>query len=242
MKKFDKDVSVVFPAYNEEGNIEASVLIAYSALTELVRKFEIIVVNDGSTDRTAELCLELAKRFDQVKVVSKIINEGYGYALRDGFKAARYGLIFFCDPDRQFDIFNIKDLLSYIDRYDIVIGFRKVRCDPLRRKVFSFCYNLLMRVIFKLKIRDINCAFKMFRKNVTDSITIESKHYFVNTEILVKARSLEFSVKEVGVSHFPRFEGKTKTRLSDMVRTVKEAGRFYRVSKPHYSGKKRDAQ
>jgi len=228
MRRFDKDISIVFPAYNEEENIEICILVAYHILKELVRDFEIIVVNDGSTDMTKEICLGLEKRLDNFRLISKEKNEGYGYALRDGFSAARFELVFFSDADRQFDIINLKDLLEYIDAYDIVIGFRKKRQDSLKRKFLSWGYNMLVRLIFNFYVTDIDCAFKIFRKRIFDKITIESQYYFVNTEILAKARRFGFSIKEVGVSHFPRYEGESKVGFLEIPITLKEIMRIYR--------------
>ncbi len=233
MEKFQKDISVVFPAYNEEENIEVCVLVAYHILKELVRNFEIVIVNDGSIDKTDDICRDLANRFPEVKLITKPMNEGYGYALRDGFKAARFGLIFFSDADRQFDIVNLKDTLRYIDKYDIVVGFRKKRQDSLKRKILSWGYNLIVRFLFDLNVRDIDCAFKVFKRGVFDKIAIESRRYFVNTEILAKARVLGFTIKEVGVSHFPRYEGESKVGFADIPRTLNELSRIFKSIHGH---------
>lgn len=228
MRRFDKDISIVFPAYNEEENIEICVLVAHSILRELVKDFEMIVVDDGSTDMTREICVGLEKRLDNFRLISKEKNEGYGYALRDGFSAAKFDLVFFSDSDRQFDIMNLKDLLEYIDEYDIVIGFRRKRQDSLKRKFLSWAYNMLVRIIFNFYVTDIDCAFKIFKKKIFKKITIESQQYFVNTEILAKARLFGFSIKEVGVSHFPRYEGESKVGFLDIPRTLKAIMRIRR--------------
>lgn len=228
MIKFDKDISIVFPAYNEEDNIEICIIVAYAILEEIVKDFEIIIVNDGSVDRTKEICFALAERFKKIKVISKDKNEGYGYALRDGFAMAKFDLVFFSDSDRQFDILNLKDLLKYIDDYDIVVGFRKKRQDSLKRRFLSKSYNSLIRMIFGLETTDIDCAFKLFKKKIFDNIKIESRQYFVNTEILTKAKKMDLKIKEVGVIHFPRFEGESKVNFSEIPRTLKELLRIYR--------------
>jgi glycosyltransferase involved in cell wall biosynthesis len=229
MKRFNKNISVVFPAYNEEENIEVCVLIAHCILKEIVDDFEIIIVNDGSTDATKEICDSLSRRFKEIRVISKERNDGYGFALRDGFGAARYDLVFFSDSDRQFDIVNLKDLLDFIDSYDIVIGFRKHRSDPLKRRFLSRGYNVLIRLIFGVSALDIDCAFKLFKKRVFDKIKIESQWYFVNTEILAKAAYYGFSIKEVGVSHFPRYKGESKIRITEIPRTMRELCRIYKL-------------
>lgn len=232
MKKFEKKISVIFPAYNEEANIEPCVLDAYNVLKQLVSAFEIIVINDGSTDGTRDICRRLEKSLENIMVISKNRNEGYGYAVRDGFAAAKYDLVFFSDSDRQFNISDLKNLLEHADGYDIVVGFRKVRRDSFGRKIFSAVYNLLVGLVLRLKVKDVNCAFKLFDKKVFEKIKIESKWYVVNAEILAKANALGFSIKEVGVSHFPRLAGRSKTRLADIFKTMKELIRIRRLL-PH---------
>lgn len=227
MKRFIKDISVVFPAYNEEESIEICVVVARAILKELVNNFEIIVVDDGSIDNTKNICQQLEQKFPEVKVISKTRNEGYGFALRDGFKASRFNLVFFSDSDRQFDIVNLKDLLPWVDEYDIVVGFRKNRQDSIKRKILSLGYNILAGTIFDLNIRDIDCAFKIFRKSIFKRIDINSNRFFVNTEILAKAKKIGYSIKEVGVTHFPRLEGRSKVGFKDIFWTLKEMKRVY---------------
>jgi dolichol-phosphate mannosyltransferase len=169
-------------------------------------------------------------------VISKAENEGYGCVLRDGFKAARFDLVFFSDSDRQFDITNLKDLLAHIDENDIVVGFRKNRQDSAKRRFLSWGYNTLVRFLFGLKVKDIDCAFKLFKKKVFDKIRIESKRFFVNTEILAKAKRYGFSIKEIGVSHFPRYEGQSKIGFSDIPRTLKDLIRIYRILNSNNAG------
>lgn len=227
MQRFNKNISVIFPAHNEEENIEICILTAHCILKELVNDFEIIVINDGSTDKTEQVCLEAAGKLSNVKVISKARNEGYGYALRDGFASARFDLVFFSDSDRQFDIVNLKDLLRDIDEYDIVIGFRKKRQDTLIRKILSRGYHVLAHALFQIHVKDIDCAFKLFKKKVFDRISIESQYYFVNTEILAKARLYGYRIKEIGVSHFPRYEGESKISFKEIPRTIREVIRVY---------------
>jgi len=227
MQKLDKDISVVLPAYNEEESVAACVSAAHSLLKELVRGGEIIIVNDGSTDRTGEISLGLAKRFDTVKVITKEKNEGYGAALRAGFKAAKFDLVFFSDADGQFDMAEITKLLKFIDDYDMVIGFRERRRDPLSRKFISFIYNLMIRSLFGLKVKDINCAFKLFKRRVVDDIVIRSDRCFVNAELLLKAGAKGISIREVSVRHFPRHCGRSKVGHREILRTMWEFRRSF---------------
>jgi len=231
MERINKEVSVVFPAFNERESIEACILVAHCALKEMVKNFEIIIVNDGSTDGTGDICESLAKKLGNIKVIDKKVNEGYGFALRDGFRAARYELAVFLDADRQFDIFNLKDLLRYADSYDVVVGYRKHREDPLQRKIFSFGYNMIIKLLFRLDVRDINCAFKLFKKDFLDKIELKSRQYFINTELLAKAKVMGKKVKEVPVAHFPRYEGVSKVGYSDIPRTLREIANIYKSTR-----------
>ncbi len=230
MEKFSDDkISIIFPAYNEEENIEKCITTAYDILKEIVSDFEIIIINDGSQDNTGEICLDLAKRLPKIRIISKEKNEGYGQALKDGFRNANFNLIFFSDSDNQFDISDLKGFFKYIDTYDIVIGYRKTRTDPFIRRFFSRSYNLLVKLVLNIDITDTNCAFKLFKKHIFDKITIESKSYCVNAEILAKAKMFNFSIKELAVSYFPRYKGKSKIRLLDIPITLKEITRIVKT-------------
>ena len=226
-----KKVSVVFPAYNEEESIESCVVNAYNALSKIAEDFEIIVVNDGSSDRTTSICEELRSRLGKIKVITKQKNEGYGHALRDGFNNAYFDLVFFCDADNQFDLNDIEGLLEFAPDYDMVIGYRKTRHDSLKRKIFSWGYNNVIKLLFGLAVKDINCAFKLFRKELFTKINIESQSYLVNAEILVKGLTLGYTIKEVPVTHLPRVKGISKVSSQDIPKTIQGIVRLYRSRK-----------
>src|ERR1051325_8598779 len=175
-----KSLSVVFPAYNEAANIRAVVEDAYRTLPKLAPIFEIIVVNDGSKDNTGEICDDLAEQFSNVRVVHHPRNRGYGAALKSGINLARYDLIFFTDADRQFDLNEVAGLLEQSDSYDIVAGYRARRQDPPHRLLFAWGWNVLVRLVLGVKIRDIDCAFKMFNRRVFDRVQINSVGAMVN--------------------------------------------------------------
>ena len=203
-----KSLSVILPAFNEEANIRAVVEDAYRNIPKFAPIFEIIMVNDGSKDRTGEICDRLAEELSNVRVVHHVRNCGYGAALKSGIERARYGLIFFTDADGQFDLKEVAALLEQTDAYDIVAGYRARRQDPPHRLLFAWGWNILVRLVLGIRIRDIDCAFKAFNRRVFNSIQIQSVGAMVNTEIFAQASKFGMTVKEVRVSHFPRRHGK----------------------------------
>ncbi len=203
-----KSLSVVFPAFNEEANIRAVVEDAYRTVPKLAPIFEIIVANDGSKDRTGEICDRLVEELSNVRVVHHPRNRGYGAALKSGITLARHDLIFFTDADGQFDLREVAALLEQTDTYDIVAGYRARRQDPPHRLLFAWGWNILVRLVLGIRIRDIDCAFKAFNRRVFNSIQIQSVGAMVNTEIFAQASKFGMTVKEVRVSHFPRRHGK----------------------------------
>jgi glycosyltransferase involved in cell wall biosynthesis len=225
-----KSLSVIFPAFNEEANIRAVVEEAYRTIPKFAPVFEIIVVNDGSEDRTGDICDQLAEEFSDVRIVHHGQNSGYGAALKSGIKLARNDLIFFTDSDRQFDLKEVAALLEEADGYDIVAGYRARRQDPPHRLLFAWGWNILVRLVLGIRIRDIDCAFKAFNRHVFDSIQIRSVGAMVNTEIFSQASRFGMTVKEVRVSHFPRRHGKpTGGNVAVIVKAFRELIRLRRM-------------
>ena len=222
-------ISAVLPAYNEEENIETATTRMAEVLRALgLRDWEVIVVDDGSVDQTGAIADRLAAADpEHIRVLHHRPNQGYAQALKSGFTSARHQLIFFTDSDNQFDVRELKELLPLIESHDIVCGFRIYRFDPLTRLVLSWGYNLLVRMIFRIGIRDIDCAFKLFRREVFDKITIESKKFFVNAEILAQARHYGMRLAEIGVRHYPRPAGRSTVRPSHIFSTLKEIAQMW---------------
>jgi 1,2-diacylglycerol 3-alpha-glucosyltransferase len=218
-----QSISVVFPAYNEEENIGITVQQALDCLESIFQDWEVIVVDDGSRDKTSEVINELAKKEARLTIVRHPGNQGYGAALRSGIQKARKELIFFCDSDLQFRLNELLFLLIWIEQYDIVIGYRVKREDPWYRKLFALGWKILVRLLLGLKIRDIDCAFKLFRSAVFKEISIDAVGAMVNTDILVQAVRMGFKIKEVPVTHFPRPNGKqTGARLRVIFKAFRE--------------------
>jgi dolichol-phosphate mannosyltransferase len=213
-------VSLVIPAYNEEAGIRQAVREADRALARLAERYEILVVDDGSTDATGEVAAEAARRRPHVRVLWHPENRGYGAALRTGFEAARFDRVAFTDADCQFFLDDLAPLLSLTDRCPLAVGHRVNRQDTWRRRFLSWGYNTLVRGLLGTRVRDCDCALKVFRREVLAHLLPESRGFFVNTEMLTRARQLGYAVAEVPVRHRPRRHGRSTVRLSDIPRTL----------------------
>jgi len=221
-------ISIVLPARDEVANIVAAVERSLAVAQQLASRCEVIVVDDGSSDGTGQAVEALAKQHPNVRLVSHPTNQGYGAALRTGFAQARFELVFFTDSDNQFDVAELENFMPLMANYDLVAGFRINRDDPVIRFVYSWFYNRFVGILFGLRVRDVNCAFKLMRRQVAEQITIECNNFFVNTELLAKARRGDFRIAEVGVHHYPRTAGQTTVRLSDIPRTMGTALTMWR--------------
>lgn len=205
-----KEISVVFPAFNEQGNILKAVSDANLFLKKNFQKYEIIVVNNGSRDKTKPIVQKLQKTNKHIKLVNLTTNQGYGSGLRAGFTKAKYQLVFYTDSDNQFDIKEIKLLMPYAYKYDLICGYRKKRQDPQMRLITAGTYNLLINFLFGLWMKDIDCAFKLYNKKVFDTIKLHANTGLIDAEVLLKARKAGFSFSpQLGVSHYPRLVGAT---------------------------------
>jgi glycosyltransferase involved in cell wall biosynthesis len=204
-------LSYFFPAHDEEANIEGLVAEALDSLPGIAETFEVIAVNDGSRDRTQALADELtAAHPGVVRAVHHPTNLGYGAALRSGFAASRYELVAFTDGDRQFrveDLGRLTERLAAADHPDVVVGYRIRRADPLVRTLYARAYRLANRIFFGLKVTDVDCACKLFRREALEDIHVESDGAFFSAELLIKLRAAGRSVVEVGIPHYPRTAG-----------------------------------
>jgi glycosyltransferase involved in cell wall biosynthesis len=222
-------LSVVFPAFNEEANIKTTVECAREILPKLAIEWEIIVVDDGSNDATRAISDELAVHYAEVRAIHHPRNRGYGAALKSGILAARHDLIFFTDSDGQFDLQELEQLIRFADEYDIVMGYRAKRQDPPHRLLNAWGWNMLVRLVLGLKVRDIDCAFKLFQRSVFDHIQIRSVGAMVNTEILAQATSFGMRMREIEVTHYPRYHGKASgAKLRVIVKAFRELIRLWR--------------
>ena len=220
------ELSYFFPAHDEEANLEGLVAEALESLPALAERFEIIVVDDGSRDATPALADELAARHPEVRAVHHATNLGYGAALRSGFAAARFEVLGFTDGDRQFRVTDLGRLLEVLgrpDAVDIVVGYRLKRADPLVRTVYARLYRLANRILFGLRVRDVDCACKLFRRTALEGLRVESGGAFFSAELLIKLQAAGHRIAEVGVSHYPRVAGRpTGAKPRVILRAVRD--------------------
>jgi len=206
-------LSIVLPTYNEEANV-ANVGEEVSAVAQqLSLDYEIILVNDGSTDRTGEIAREMAQRIPSFRLVSHYPNRGYGGSLKAGFAAATKDLITFVPADKQFVFREIDRFLERIAEADIVCGYRANRQDNFIREFSAFGWNMLVRLLFGYLCRDIDCGFKLFRREVLEHVTIVSDGAMIDTEFLAGAAVRGFRIAEVPVTHLPRVAGEATGAL-----------------------------
>jgi len=200
-------LSIVLPAYNEEANVESAVEQVSAVAQRLGMDYEIILVNDGSIDRTGEIARELRDRIPNFQLVEHYPNRGYGGSLKAGFAAASKEFIAFVPADNQFDFGEITRLLERIEEADIVSGYRANRQDRFIRKLNAFGWNMVVRLLFGYLCRDIDCGFKLFRREILERVTLVSDGAMIDTELLAGARARGLRVAEVPVTHLPRTAG-----------------------------------
>jgi glycosyltransferase involved in cell wall biosynthesis len=222
-------ISVFFPCYNEQENVGRTTEKALAVLEKLSTDFEVIIVNDGSSDNTGRIADEIAGRDNRVKVVHHEVNLGYGAALQSGFKAATKELVFYTDGDGQFDISEMPPLLKLMEQYAIVSCYRLNRQDPVVRKINGWCWTKLVCLLFGMKIRDIDCAFKLYKREIFDNIELSSTGALIDTEILARATRKGYSIVQKGVYHYPRTAGEQSgASLRVIFRAFKELFQLHR--------------
>ncbi len=237
--RYDVALSVFFPCYNEEGNVERVTRNAVAVLSGLVREWEVIIVNDGSKDKTAEIANRLAAEIPNVRAVHHATNGGYGMALRSGFAAATKPLVFYTDGDGQFDMNELPRLLDLRDKADIVSGYRSQRQDNLMRRLNAKCWGFLVQRVLGFRCRDVDSAFKLYKREIFDRIQLKSTGALIDAEVLARAAHLGYTITTTPVTHLPRVAGsQTGAKFSVILRAFKELLRLRRDIKSTPAGKR----
>lgn len=224
-------LSVFFPVYNEWENLTDVVDRTVQVLEQspYISEYEIILVNDGSTDGSDALAELVARNRPCVRVIHHPENRGYGEALKTGIAAARKEYVFFTDADLQFDIVELNALLAHVPQYPVVVGYRAPRRDPFMRLVNAWGWKVLNRMLFGLRVRDIDCAFKLFDRELIQGIKLTSHGAMISAETFIRLNRQQVLIKEVPVSHLPRRRGSpTGARFSVIVRAFREMIALYR--------------
>jgi glycosyltransferase involved in cell wall biosynthesis len=222
-------LSIVLPAYNEELNLEVMVERCLEIIPRITSMpFEVVGVNDGSSDQTGPRLERLAARYPLVKALHHPHNLGCGQALLTGFRHTRYQCIFYSDADLQFDLGDLQRFLPYVADYDLILGYRLARQDPWHRRLFAYSWKRLLYLLFHLNVRDINCGFRLIKREVLAPMEIESMGAMFFAEFLIKAISGGAKYIEIGVNHYPRGSGKpTGGNPRVVARAFKEMFRFF---------------
>lgn len=230
MKSFKPTISFFCPAYNDEKNIPILIPKAIKVFKKISSKFEIVIVEDGSPDRTSIVADELAKKYKPlITVVHHRQNQGYGAALKKGFlKARKYDFVCYTDGDLQFNVADYAKLVPFLEDYDAVVGYRRKRSLSRQRLIQTLVYNFLVRILFSTRAKDINCSMKIVKRSVIDKIHLTSTSPFLDAELLINLQRKGIKIKQVEVSHYNRrfgeaSGGKPKVILS----TVKDMFNFW---------------
>jgi len=201
-------LSVFFPAYNDEKSIGRLVDDAFMILPEISKKYEVIVVNDGSMDKTAQVLKKLARKYKNFKIVTHEKNRGYGAALKSGFKNAKGDFIFYTDGDGQYDVKELPDLVEKIDEgIDLVNGYKIKRSDSWLRIIFGQIYALWVRLLLGIRFADVDCDFRLFRRRILGKITLTCDSGAICAEMLAKIQKEKGVIASVPVHHYPRRYG-----------------------------------
>jgi glycosyltransferase involved in cell wall biosynthesis len=233
-------LSVFLPSHNEEGNVERVVRSWTAELPRVAEDFEVIVVDDGSKDRTGEIAERLAKEDSHVKVVRHPVNRGYGGAVISGIRAATLPYVLLCDGDGQFDPADIERLTPFVPEYDVVAGRRVRRADHLMRRINGKAWTTLVRVLLGITISDIDCGFKLFKREKLDGMELRAHGAMISTELMARLAGRNAKVKEVDVGHLPRLTGEQSgANLKVVARAFKELMALYRELRAERKGRKK---
>jgi len=223
-----KSISIFYPCFNEEKNIPIFVNQALKVLPQIALRYEIIIVNDGSRDNTLKVAQKIVADNSVVKIVNHKQNRGYGAALKSGFKASKFDWVFFTDGDLQFDLNQLQEFLPFTSKYSVIIGYRKTRAEGFRRALNAKLFKLFVDILFRLHVRDIDCAFKLIKKDTLNNISLVSDGAFISSEILYRLKKKGYKFKQLPVDHFARqFGNPTGSNFKVIVKALTETIMLY---------------
>lgn len=221
-------LSLFFPCYNEAENVGSMIEQAVKVGEDYGTDYEVVVVDDGSRDESARIVERYSEKNPRVRLVRHEQNRGYGAALRTGLSSVRKDVVFLTDGDNQFHLSDIDKLFSKIDGCDVVAGFRIVRQDKALRRLNGFLWTQLNKALFGLPVRDVDCAFKLFRRKVLQGLELKSDHLLIHAELLARLKKKGAKIEEIGVPHYPRTAGQaTATKPGAVLKTFAELFRLY---------------
>ncbi len=221
-------LSIFFPCYNEEQNVQTMIEQAAQVGNDYGIDYEILIVDDGSSDRSVKMIQDEAKKNSHIRLIQHPKNMGYGAALRTGLANVKKDLVFLTDGDNQFRLAEMEKLFSKIDSCDVVVGYRISRQDKAHRRLNGFLWTQLNKILFGLPVRDVDCAFKLFRKKTLEGLELKSDHLLIHAEILARLKKKGYKIEEIGVTHYPRTAGKaTATGVTRILKTFKELFGLY---------------
>lgn len=218
------ELSLFLPAYNEAENIKKTIGDVDKVLKKVAKKYEILVINDGSRDNTGEIVKKIMKTNKHVRMITHDPNRGYGGAFKSGLYGSKMQLVSFIDSDGQFDYSEITKFFPLLENHDLVIGYRLDRRDPFNRKLNAYIWKLWVFLLFGLWVKDIDCAFKVIKKPVIDSIKLTTESALTSAEFLIRVKQQGYKLAEVGVHHYPRAAGsQTGANLKVILRAFRQS-------------------
>jgi glycosyltransferase involved in cell wall biosynthesis len=225
------NVSVFFPVYNDEKTVEIVFNKALRVLQESANRYEIIIVNDGSPDRSGEVADQLAEKYPEVaRVIHHPKNLGYGAAVRTGLAQSKYEWICFTDGDDEYDISDLRKLLRLRQHYALIITFRYRRLYSKKRIVISRIYNLVLRLMFKTHFRDVSTGLRLINKSVLDELSLNSDSPFIGAEIAIKTMFKGYPVGEMGIQTFPtEFRTGASVSMKNIWATISDMRKVHRT-------------
>lgn len=223
-----ESLSVFFPCFNEEKNIKPLVGDFLKILPQCAKKFEILIINDGSTDNTRKIAEKVAANHKEISVINHPKNIGYGAAIQSGISHSQYDWLFFTDGDRQFDISQLTDFIPHTKDFEAIIGYRKKRADGQMRVINARLFKMYVDIIFRLHVKDIDCAFKLLKTKRVQKFSYISSGAMISTEILYRLKKQHLPFKQLPVTHLPRKYGQpTGNNLKVVIRAGIETIKLY---------------